>query len=256
MKKSIKMFGIVALATAIGLSMAGCPTSTGESTNGNNGGGNPYLGPKLELSGQVYTETGNIENYTITYSPYTGNMTFNDYEFGTVTITGGKLSFEIETPPFLYTMDDYLSSSDSSDYDDVTVNNMGVKWEILNHLYDSDAGYDLIKENRALNKGTTSFTHTREWVEYMYVDGDVTISGKGKTVIIDGVPCTTKTNNFSLALKAGWNVVYYKGSLTYTYPDGLPSNPYSATPSSATQTLTSSLSNPSSPKWVLFDFNH
>jgi len=79
------------------------------------------------------------------------------------------------------------------------------------------------------------------------VDKDVTITGKGKTETdtIDGFKSTLKSNNFSLALKEGWNAIYCKEIYSATYPAG---NPSAATSETITHTI--SLNNPAL-KWVL-----
>jgi len=252
MKKMKKLLGITVLALAIGLLMAGCPTSTSENTSGNNGGGNSFLGSKLELSGeQVYTVTTNPANYTITYTPYTGeDLTFSVPDGGTATITGGKLSYAIETPTSFKTWDDMpYPLSDVL----TTRDNLDAKVFLVGSFttYDSVMSpyYTLYRANpTASNKGTT-VTSSFEHVVYMYVTEDVTISREEKTATGtsgDGVQNTRIENDFSLALKAGWNAVCSKQVVSNTYST---SNPPKHLTYTETDTL--SLSNPSSYKWIL-----
>jgi len=254
MKKTFKHFWFVALAAVIGFSMVGCPTSTGESTNGNNRGDYSFLGSKLELSEQqVYTVTTNPANYTITYTPYRGNQTFDDRIGGTATITGGKLSYTIETPPSFQTWDKMpYPLSDAL----TTIDNPDAQVFLLDPFttYDSvtSSYYALRQGNMAANRSNTSSTVTVEEVKYMYVTEDVTISRKGKTETgtRDGIQYTIKENDFSLALKAGWNAVCSKQAASATYST---SNPPKQLTYTETDTL--SLSNPSSFKWIL-TINH
>jgi len=240
MKNYVKWFGIIALVVIVGFSMTACPTGDNDD-GGNNGGGNAVIGAKLELSGQVYTMTFNQTNYTVTFPEYKGNLTLSDGNGGTATITGGKVNYTIETP-------NNLLASDFDDlfygYDNVTANVSNVKWFRLD-FYKNDANtyYSLRKNNTVYNLGNTSGTATFESVRYVYVDKDVTISGKGKTQ--NSGTQTSKTNDFSLALKEGWNALYSKSIFSGTYPAG---NPSAATSSTSTETI--SLNNPSL-KWVL-----
>jgi len=91
---------------------------------------------------------------------------------------------------------------------------------------------------------------TVEEVSYVYVEEDVTVSGTGKTNSgtenYDGEihNWTETTNNFSIALKAGWNAVYK--TLTTTYE----TSTQSTGTRQSTDTRTISLGNPSL-RWVL-----
>ena len=105
MKNFVKWFGIIAFIAVIGFSMTACPAGDNDD-GGNNGGGNAVIGAKLELSGQVYTRTVNVTSYAYTFSEYKGKSTVADNNDGSVTITGGKLSYNIETPKNLETWTD------------------------------------------------------------------------------------------------------------------------------------------------------
>jgi hypothetical protein len=246
MKSVFKVLGVIALVAVIGFSMTACPTGDNDD-GGNNGGGNAVIGAKLELSGQVYTMVTNQANYTITYPEYKGNLTLSDNIGGNVTITSGKLSYTIETPSNLVTWD-YIQDDYFYNYDNVTVSDQNVKFFSPNfNKYDANTSYSLSKRNMSVNIGNTSGTQTFESVMYVYVDKDVTVTGKGKTETDteDGRTSTHKTNNFSLALKNGWNAIYTKSIYSATYPAG---NPSAATSTTGTETI--SLSNPAL-KWVL-----
>jgi hypothetical protein len=123
---------------------------------------------------------------------------------------------------------------------------------IFNFLtWDSNLGkyYNLSRSNEVVNFGSTSGTETYEHVTYMYVDRDVTITAKGKSeqrTDYYGKPYTFTSNNFSLALKAGWNAIYDKTVTFATFSAGQPNNL-----TNGTVTHTFSLGNPASLKWVL-----
>jgi hypothetical protein len=223
-------------------------------------GGSAFLGTKLVFSGeQVYTykETNN----TVTYPEYKGNLTLEDNNGGTVTITGGKFSYTIGTPVSLEDIGllfgYYDEEEDSFDDGGATVSNKDAKYFQLYEFvkYDDNTGtsYYLSKENNSINRGDTSYTQTYEMVRYLYVDRDVTVSRKGETINNSGsnddgtaYTSTMKSNDISLALKTGWNVLHYKMVLSYTYPSGGNIDNYT----NATLTQTISLNNPSF-KWVL-----
>jgi hypothetical protein len=245
MRNFSKLIGIIALAAVIGFSMTACPTD-----NDDDGGGS--IGEKLELSGQVYLYTENEVNNTITYPEYKGNLTIKDNNGGTAKITGGKLSYTIETPNSLDTCNDFLNNlfptgyDDNNDeiviYDDITASDTSANFFTL-IFWDNNTStlHALGKTNTVMNSSNT----TSESVKYVYVDRDVTISGKGKTrtetETEDGTTYTiTYTyKDINLALKAGWNAIHSKGVFLAT------------TTITGTYTTSISLNNPSL-KWVLF----
>jgi len=256
-KKLIKLAVITAFTAVIGFSFVAC-ADDGGNDNGSNSAG--AIGPRLELSGQVYTRVDNEVNYTVSYPVYNGDLTLQDGSGGIGMITAGKLSFIIETPKSL---SDHSSwSSFFYGYDNITVSNTDVKVARLN-IYKLDNAskmtYQLFKENTVYNIGDTSGSATQEEVAYFYVDGDVIISGQGKTepmnvVGSDGKPLngiyTRKTNDFNLSLKEGWNAVYTKTVSSASYPSGQPSK---ATRS--TNNVTISLKDPPL-RWVLRTYQY
>jgi len=251
MKNFVKWLGIIAIVVVIGFSITACQTDDNDG-GGNNGGGSAVIGAKLELSGQVYTSTFNQTNYSVTFPEYKGNLTIGDNNGGNATITGGKLSYTIETPNNLETLED-LQDHIFYSYDNVTASDSSAKGFILDfYKYDANTSYSLSKSNMSVNIGNTSGTATQESVSYVYVDKDVTITGKGETRTgrmdednPNSGTWTNKTNDFSLAMKKGWNAVYTKSVSSTTYPAG---NPSAATSSTGTETI--SLNNPAL-KWVL-----
>jgi hypothetical protein len=234
--------GMLVMALVFGMMVVGCDDGStdgdGSSTSGSGGGGKG-IGAKLELSGKVYTMIRNNKEFTVSFPEYTGNLSIGDNNGGTATITSGRLSYTIETPNNLITCDD-LQNRLFYDYDNVTTSVSNASCFILEFF---GSNTTLEKANMVLNLGNTSTTQTIESVSYVYVDKDVTITGKGKTDN-NGVH-TSKTNNFSLALKEGWNAVYTKRVDSATHPAGNPSNP-----SSVTSTETITLNNPIL-KWIL-----
>jgi len=239
MKNALKLLGIAAFVAVIGFSMIACDNGNGSDNPGdvsNPSGGTEVVGgengEELEITGaQVFKATEN-PNGTISYTPYTGNMTLICNGVA-VTITGGKLSFSLGVPDNLQTGTIPFYEGIWL-YDNVTTSDSTAKgfrlsdfWMGNNRLY---------KGNYTSSGNNTSGTSTEESVEYVYVDKDVTINGTGKTTdTIDGL---LKTENFSFELTKGWNVVYKK-------------EVYSFNQSETKITSTMSLSIPSHLRWIL-----
>jgi hypothetical protein len=233
MKNKMKLLGIIAIAALIGFSMAAC-----DDGGGGGGGGTTSLGDTPVLSGKVYLSGDNRDNPS--YTAYTGGK-LNVSAYGLTqkgTIENGQFSFTLGTPGTEYLWDaDDVKEDYFYEYTNVTVSPSSAKFFIIpSFSIDTTGYYGLSRENVTIKGSSTSASGTYEWVWYCYADKDCTISGTGKTTTEDGDTYTTK--NFNLALKAGWNTVYSK-------------NQISATQAKFTSTVTISLSNPGSLKWVL-----
>jgi hypothetical protein len=243
MKNTFIFWGIIVLVAVIGFTMTAC----GGGSGGDGGGGNAFLGDKLEISGeQVYTE-----DYDTNYKQYTGSANIHSSIEGNGAITNGKLTYTIETPTSasLSAISDvtedmfgYYDDEDDEDvyyyWDNITISDTNVKVYELT-LYTTNYYY-VTKANSTYRESGYSASGTDEYVGYMYVDKDVTISGKGKTTDDDGVKFTTK--NFNLSLKKGWNAVYTKSTWTETM-------------TATSETISVSLSNPNL-KWVIDSDNY
>ena len=248
MKNVLKRFGnltqarsakvplvIIALVAVIGFSFAAC--------GGDSGGGgddpSPYLGDTVTISGeQVY-----MWNESEKLIKFEDNLTIKDTGGGKGAIANGKLTFTIGTPPVgvLKNIKDIFNwglEDEDEYYFDGYYNN--IKYE------PSDAQCFLLRLNISgssdysyVDRGDVSGSDKKGWeeiVDYVYVDKDVTITGKGTTGSHgngdDESDWTTK--DFNLPLKKGWNAMYWKSSWEGT-----------------TETETMSLRNPKNSKWFL-----
>ena len=248
MKNTKKLFGIIALVAVIVFSTAGCDDGSRDS-----GGGSGNLGNTLNLSGRVYLveedETG------FTFRNYTGgNLTVSSSGGGSGAVTNGNLNFSIGTPAGVDTIDllEDLPDFDYHWYENLTP---GTARGVV--LYGLDIVgspvYDgLGKGGAAYSQRNNGYSLTSEWVSYVYVENDVTISGTGRTETYGGDTFTNifTGRNFNLALKAGWNAVYQKAEISRTVTEGTMENPIRTT---NTWTYTVSLSNPAALRWVLFE---
>ena len=205
--------GMLVTALVLGMTVIGCDNVGGSG----DGGGSGFLGDELNFSGQVYLEQWDETetSLSISYPKFTGNLAvFDDYG-GYGAVTNGKLSYSIATPEYLETLD-FEDEFGSEMYNNFT-SSEDVRGVILYSLEtDSDDYPRLYYDNAKVSGSPASFSYTYENVIYIYVENDVTVSGKGKvntdTWEYEGIICNEvfTSKNFTLALKAGWNAVYGK----------------------------------------------
>ena len=228
---------LCAAMTAVIFTFAGCPTDGSD-----NGGGNSIpsgsLGDTLSISGeQVYIEAENEDGFgPPTYTNETGNktVTVHGATAEKAEITGGKLTLTITTAPASLQPVSSMTTGLGEMYDNVTATPADAKGTSLSLEVD---GHTLSKTNSTGSQSSSSITGIDESVMYLYVDKDLTITGKGKTTTENfGIAFTTTTNNFTLNLKKGWNAIYTKEN-------------FSMTQSAMTATVTMSLGNPGL-KWT------
>jgi hypothetical protein len=222
-----------------------------------------FIGNTMELSGTVYTADYDEENGTISYTPYEGdNMrvaNVNGWYYGDSSydetlagdIIDGQLAITIGTPEN-FDYESFLSRFLGGGFTDLKISNTNVRSSTLSLRIVSDNppqyGANLYRGNATASEENGSYSGTEEGVQYVYVDRDVTISGKGTTLTDSGVDegvVWTETviyKDVNISLKKGWNVAYYKGETIGTQTE---------TTQTQTLTLTISMSNPSSLKWIL-----
>ena len=186
--------------------MVGC----GDDDNSGSEVVSSFLGATLNLSGQVWTR-GYDYNFnerfngsmaiSFGYSEYDeDNYVYNWIDIGgSGSVTTGQLSFTIGTPSV-------LSSSNFDGYEEIYTNfkvsNTNIRGAIIREFKTSD-GF--------IARGNGIMTHSlREFLNFIYVDRDVSITGTGKTMKLPGNAYTTIFQNINLNLKTGWNAVYYK----------------------------------------------
>jgi len=181
---------------------------------------NGYFGPSVSVSWeQVYNKIEiSDDGQNCYYSAYNGNalLVYNNAidEEGTIS-ESGKLEFIIGTPVnTLSIYDNWVSwflkhggwdSVTSSSYD-VQSTNLGLSTNVSesNYLDKTVETYTAISD--------TEYIHTYDNILYTYVDRDVIITAKGKTLNHEDRDNITiqKYSNASLHLKQGWNAIYSK----------------------------------------------
>jgi len=244
-KRSAKVPLVITAIVAVIWLLAACPEPE-------DGGDPSSFGDTLELSGQVYLMNYDdaIENRS--YQNFTGNLAIPSSNGGSGAITNGILNYSIEKPTNLQTVNAGTVGNFLSGWDNIQISKTNVRGFILSELSVASSNYyGLYRGNSTISMGNNSGSQTSESVAYIYVEEDVTISGAGKTETgTEGAITYTYTyGNLNLVLKAGWNAVYQKMAITATWT-GQIENPTNA---NSTTTITMSLSNPSSLKWVLQD---
>jgi hypothetical protein len=268
MKKITKCFDvskflIITLIVLFAFSTTSCPDGGGngvggngnktDNTNNNPSGTSPFLGDALSFSGQVYLEKWDKDELFVRYSNFNGNPAIADYYGGNGKITNGNLSYSIGIPTDLRTL--YLEYMFDVDYDDFNYSRdvRGVNLFCL--PIDSWDYSNLYRDNTTTIERNNYYSYTYELVEYLYVDNDVTINGTGwklgpETEIEDGIRITyiLTLGDLNLALKAGWNAVYYKETETITITGSASAN--------ITLTYDISLNNPSNLKWTIIDYDN
>jgi hypothetical protein len=234
MKNTIKTLGIIAIAAIIAFALIACeqeiPTNLGETAT---------------LSGKVYTYTQNPQTYAITWTAYSGaaltvtadGMSGN----GTISATG-DFSFTLRMPTSLYDFTkEFLEDELFEPWSNLTVAPANAKGSMLFYFgVNSPDYYGLYRGNVTLTSGPPNLSGTEESVMYVYVDKDVTISGKETTESseYDGETFIYTSKDFHLTLKQGWNPVYHKGSSSWSG-------------TTVTNILEIKLGNPDSLRWVL-----
>jgi hypothetical protein len=236
MKNTFKLFGIFALVEVIGFTTASCGEDGGGG-GGGGGGSSTTLGETPTLSGKVSVFTQDEKNYSISFPDYKGeDLTVSaDGLTGKGAITNGQFSFALGKPEKLETFSNIQHFSDG--YDELNASPSNAKgYTVVYFDIDGKPAYSLARENATVSVSGTSMSGTYEVMMYVYVDSDVTVSGKGKTRRMENDLITTK--DYSLALKTGWNTVYTKQTVSQNQNGG-------------TNTVELVLKNPTNLKWAL-----
>jgi len=228
--------------TAPGTVTAQGSSGTGSGTGGGGGGGGTGGVATLNLSGQVYTEDQDFDMGSMTMktvrNPYTGpNKSFSSNVGETGSITNGKMSFSVGTPPTSslepFNKND-LRTSEYDIYRDAKITPSDTKGVGLEFTIDLD------RINITTNFSSSSVSSTVESVSYIYYDKDCTVTATGGTITAQGITMTFP--NLNLTYKKGWNTYYQKVTSTTSY-----------TSQSGTATIVINQTAPDSCVWVLDD---
>jgi hypothetical protein len=193
----------------------------GDDTPDNSGGGqgddpapanipSGHLGDgPLVLKGKVYTEVQDLENFTVTYTPYTksdvvmAEGTFGE-KLGEGSLTNGELTISITKKPA-----DLRSISTEQNFN---------RWGSLKavpvdardtaiYIWLRDANRTIAKMEEEVSGNLANFSGASKSVHGLYVDRDVVIT-LGENKILNG-SWTTTYKAAVLELKKGWNVLFW-----------------------------------------------
>ena len=202
----IKAYRVLLITiTAFSMIMVGCssskPKSSYPTSGGDGNGGAVHLGEILKLGGQVYV--ANFDEKSVTYSKFTGLAGFV-YSWDNYVVVGlvndGKLQCEMN-PGMIH----FLPAGDMTylfyDYDgEYTQLSKDVRFGWVDVLFNDEVDF-----YRGYFSNVKTSSITIEYVEYVYVEEDILVSGQKFT---EGDYFTR--NAFSFILRSGWNAVYSK----------------------------------------------
>jgi len=244
-----------AILATFGLALALVLTSCGDN---NGGGGSGALGASLNLSGRVYTADWADDAFAPTFTPFGGSRTIvSEPPGGEGGIVNGQLNFSFGRPATGLESISSLFYWMDYDFDDFIVSPAVARgaWLDLETMTGTSVKGSIRREHWT---GTaTSFTS--RVVYYIFVDRDVTISGKDITTETfvcdcstcrceewDGASCScygtfTSRSFINITLREGWNAVHERWEVR------LGANTISST-------VTLSHENPGSPlRWIFYE---
>jgi len=199
MKNTFRFIGsiaIITIATVIVFSVIACKDDEGDlDTSG-------FLGDSLDLSGQVVYWEWDDEAHIVNY---TGNLSIDCEYGGSGEIKNGQFSYSIGIPIGLQVLD-FEDEFGWGFYEEITSNKTNVKGVIISR-------FNIINDEYYSSLFYSDYTAGIEQsVDFIYVDTDVTVNGKGMTYTgfeeEGGYSWIETAKDFSLAFKAGWNALY------------------------------------------------
>jgi len=193
--------------------------------NGEQGSGDGISGANtLRLSGQVWTMEQTYD--TINGRRFQREIIWNQF-YGDLAITrgfywtggevnwqgevvNGQISVTVNTPSESEMRDIWTSLSiiRPANYDNLSISDPNVR---SFRVYDfrTSGGLQIVRELDTYSRiGNTGF-RTRQWITYVYVDRNVTVSGTGKVV-----SANLTTTDFNITLRRGWNTILMRQEFT------------------------------------------
>jgi len=252
MNNLLKLFGVLVMSFVF----IGCSGSGGSGGGGGGGGGGGTISGEanLRLSGQVWTADWTYDNvYDMTtdvrYTRFNGNRTiFSDIGVNGA-INSGQLNFVIDTPrsPYLEYAGDYFGWE--YDYNNLIISNPDAR---VAFLWLEVPGGGIYRELETFSRSGNRVNYTGFYVEFIYVEQNFTISGRGTTNnwenTWDGITYrgTWRTTNFNISLRRGWNTILYSVEGTATMSNNIMTG-------NSTETI--SIGNPDNLRWILSEWD-
>ena len=220
MLKNRKTFFVPAVLT-LALSLAGCPTNAAPP---------PVTIPPMTIVGQVYVLAQDADGENGEFRAFDGDRQVQAqaligegvyYLGGAGAISGGRLSFTIGRPsPTPQVANLWCMGTLFEGYDDVyrdfTVYPDDARGAVLLGLLTAGDGF-MGWMNR-YNLDIDGNTSTLDEVYFLYVDRDVTVTGRGVTDVFEGDFGVWRitTTGINIRLNAGWNVMHRSHATTIT----------------------------------------
>jgi len=257
-----------ATLAAFGLAFALVLTGCGDNGNGGDGGQAAHFGDTLSLSGQVWVENWTDDGIELTQFTGTRAVTAGPLS-GTGGITNGQFNFSVASPTaqqLLPIVGLVAVLELEYSFDNVQISNTDA----------AIAALELGVPNGGLWRGYFSFSETAteaRWAEdsvtFIFVDHNVTISGRGATRTFpggcrceevdgdcfceewdgecwcDSPPGTRTSSNFNITFREGWNAIRFRSEFRSEGRE---------TATNWSETVTLSHANPGMPvRWVLWE---
>jgi len=227
MKNTLKMFGIIAIVAVIGFWSVSCGDDDG-------GGGNTISGNNITSGAEVVydssikniTEAKNVIDYCFSlYSSDVGVEPLSKFLDGSpsVTVNNNKVTINLGIPKSAYL--DTIIDLWGGEIEGVTLNPINANVFQPWGFYSSDGKYFLYCQIDDNND-----------VQLVYVDRNVTIKGSFTETESD----YSYTYIYNVSLKKGWNYIIMSRS-------------YNETTNTEKMTATSSTTQPSGLKWIVYE---
>jgi hypothetical protein len=210
MKKTIVLLAIIAVG------VSGCGDDTGGEQTYYGSGTLKITGEQVWLRNystnklsQAYEKYYEKQHDVIVLGEYDNETSEYSEEIGSGTINGGELNVIVNVPHHLLEWDKLkvlFNIITEGEGWDVSIDEDATNGTFIEILTNDEDEYMLVKEGVS---GTTS-SISDEWVLFVYVDRDCTITGESK--VDERVMYTF--NPFTLRLKRGWNTIWHKQTYT------------------------------------------
>jgi len=193
------------LIVLLALGFTGCDNNG----NGGSGGGGSFIGAQLSIIDMPVYNITHSETGDVTWGArFTGSGTVQEAGFmdwdagsfvsvgGTGEITDGLLTFTIGIPTQTRTVQQAFGDMEEV-FNNTSISVPNARVAEINELrtWGSDFGGQLWR----------MWGDQEESVTYVYVDRNVTITGQGRTLTMQGFTITTR--NLNLDLRTGWNAI-------------------------------------------------
>ena len=252
MKNNKIWLGILAMTLAFGITVVSCSSDDGDGPTGGNAGIPGTADGSLSITNQqvwVFNNAGNLVHYDGVGSPHT---IVCENVGGTGTISAaGILTFNLAagaiTPAMLESLEDAFEDM----LDDRTTFSVTGAQAVFLDLAENGGAFWLSRELTREEEVANGYNYTDEFVSFIYVDRNVTVShpgGRFPNYYWDhsGIDYTNiaTLRAFRIYLQQGWNIIRWHDTGTFRET--------SATTATYNSTWSLYADNPARLRWVKF----